>query len=210
MLDYLLYPPSESEPPQPLILFLHGSGERGDDLDLVKRWSLPRFLEEGGRLPAYVAAPQCPGGNHWEDMLERLDALRTSLMAQYAIDPDRVYLMGFSLGGFGVWNWAMASPNDFAAILPVAGSGAHPGTGVAPDIRRIKHVPVWMVHSGGDETVDVSGADSMAVRMAAEGMPYGYTRYPDYTHAETSDAAFGDMNLYNWLLRQSRKSGATP
>ena len=102
-LRYLLYPPQGDEPaPHPLILFLHGIGERGDNLDLVKKWGLPKYAETGEvALPAYIAAPQCPIDQRWEDVLDPLDALLADLLHDQPIDAQRVYLTGFSLNGYG-------------------------------------------------------------------------------------------------------------
>jgi predicted peptidase len=120
----LLYPPTDMpEPRAPLIIFLHGVSERGSDLTLVKRWGPPRWLDEGHTFPAYLAAPQCQADAHWEDVLEELDTLLAALLDAHPIDVDRVYLTGFSMGSFGVWQWAVSRPGHLGALLPVGGHG---------------------------------------------------------------------------------------
>lgn len=208
-LQYLWYPPKgEAQPPYTLIIFLHGIGERGDDLPLVKKWGLPKFTETGEiALPAYIAAPQCPADVRWGDVTDALDAMLDDLLAQHPIDPDRVYLTGFSMGGYGTWAWALKRPERFAALLPVGGSGFVSAYHLDnADLAALKDVPVWMVHSAGDMAVSVSGADAFYAALLAHRSDFGYTRYPDADHGGTSDRAFRDMTLFNWLLAQKRKS----
>jgi predicted peptidase len=202
-LHYLWYPPKAApQAPHPLIVFLHGIGERGEDLELVKKWGLPRFTESGEiTLPACIAAPQCPAEVRWDGVIDGLDAMLDELLAQHPIDADRVYLTGFSMGGFGTWQWASRSLERFAALMPVGGS-ALPDPA---DLERMKQTPIWMVHSALDQAVPVKGADEVAAALAALGSNFGYTRYPDATHGGTSDRAFSDKALYRWLLAQKRE-----
>ena len=128
-LEYLLYQPDAPEP-LPLVLFLHGSGERGSNLDDVKREGIPRLLAEGRDFPFAVVAPQCPDGVRWIDLLGDLGALLDEVVATGAVDPDRVYLIGMSMGAQGAWNLAAvaksnASPRSCAcAALPRRGARA--------------------------------------------------------------------------------------
>ncbi len=206
-LKYLLYAPQgEAQAPYPLIIFLHGIGERGDDLELVKKWGLPHYAETGEvELPAYVAVPQCPADVRWDDVIDALDAMLDDLLALLAIDEDRVYLTGFSMGGFGTWAWARQRAERFAALMPVGGSGnSHAHVFSQDDLAHLKTKPIWMVHGAVDTAVPVSGADDVAAALARLGANFGYTRYPDATHGGTSDRAFADMALYRWLLAQKR------
>lgn len=206
-LKYLLYPPKgDTEAPYPLIIFLHGIGERGDDLELVKKWGLPRFTETGEvELPAYIAAPQCPADVRWADVLDALDAMLDALLVSQPIDAERVYVTGFSMGGFGAWAWALRSPERFAALIPVGGSGYAPQNQLSDaNLSAIKLIPLWMVHSAADGAVPVSGADQFHADLLKHRSDFGYTRYPDATHGETSDRAFSDRALYRWLLAQKR------
>ncbi len=209
-LHYLLYPPTgDLQDAYPLILFLHGIGERGTDLQLVKKWGLPRYLETGEiALPAYVIAPQCPADVRWSEITERLDALLDDLLANYPVDADRVYLTGFSMGSFGTWTWALRRPDRFAALLPVGGNGLTRDPGLTRvDFAPLKSLPLWMVHGAMDQTVPVSGADEFAAKLAALGANFGYTRYPDADHGGSSDRAFSDLSILRWLLAQKRSEG---
>lgn len=210
-LKYLLYPPAgDAQVSYPLIIFLHGIGERGDDLDLVKKWGLPKYAETGEvALPAYITAPQCPDDVYWSEIPDRLDAMLDELLASYPIDADRVYLGGFSMGSFGTWTWALKRPERFAALMPVGGSGYWSVFALEQiDFSILKTLPIWIVHGALDASVPVGGADEFAVALAQAGANFGYTRYPHATHGGTSDRAFKDMDIYGWMLEQTR--GATP
>jgi predicted peptidase len=208
-LRYLLYPPAgDSQEAYPLIIFLHGIGERGDDLELLKRYGLPHFTEtEEVALPAYIAAPQCPDDVYWSEIPDRLDAMLDELLANCPVDADRVSLCGFSMGSFGTWAWALARPERFAALMPVGGSGYWGVFALAQiDFSILRMTPIWMVHGALDASVPVGGADAFASELVRVGATFGYTRYPDARHGETSDRAFRDMTLLNWLLAQKRGS----
>lgn len=209
-LQYLLYPPTDPEDAEsvPLIIFLHGSGERGSDLSLVKKWGLPQYLERRHTLPAYVVAPQCPSEElRWEDVLDELETLLIDLLRAYPIDADRVLLTGFSMGGFGTWQWALRSPQHFAALMPVGGHGfKHKQYFDIEDLSPLREHPIWMVHGAVDDVVPVSGADEFAALLLEMGANFGYTRYPHATHGLTSDLAFSDKIHYEWLLQQKRRT----
>ncbi|MFN8379206.1 MAG: dienelactone hydrolase family protein [Anaerolineae bacterium] len=207
-LPYLIYPPGAGAmgEPAPLIVFLHGSGERGTDLAGVKVWGPLRYLDEGHTLPAYVSAPQCPLGVRWDDRLDELDRYLDILLRDHPIDPDRVLLTGFSMGGFGTWQWALRHPERFSALMPVAGSGFHfRDYRVGPDLSPLKHVPIWIFHGAQDEVVPVSGADEFCSTLLEYGASVGYTRYPHSRHTDTSDLVYWDTVHYDWLLKQKRQ-----
>jgi predicted peptidase len=177
-------------------------------LEIVRVNGVPYYVEKGTvALPAYIAAPLCPADTYWRHNLDGLSNLLDDLIAQNPIDPARVYLVGFSMGGFGVWTWAAHQPERFAALLPVAGSGFKFEDFLLPaDFSRVSQIPTWIVHGAQDEAVPVSGADEFAALLGAYGATYGYTRYPHANHVQTFDTAFTDMALYQWLLAQKRET----
>src|SRR5487761_1734967 len=124
---YLLYLPTDYDAGQdrrwPLVLFLHGSGERGDDVQLVTQQGLPKLVEEGENFPFLLVSPQCPERGWWttEENSAALAALLDEIEQNYAVDPDRVYVTGLSMGGYGTWALATAYPQRFAAIVPICG-----------------------------------------------------------------------------------------
>ncbi len=122
--EYLLYLPegyAEQEASWPLLLFLHGAGERGDSLALVNVHGPPKLIEQGQGFPFIVVSPQCPEDQRWS--VKTLDKLLNDIVAQYRVDEDRIYVTGLSMGGFGTWNLAARFPHRFAAIAPICGGG---------------------------------------------------------------------------------------
>jgi len=119
--EILLYLPKgygeEKDQKWPLILFLHGAGERGSNLELVKKHGPPRLIEQGREFPFIIASPQCPSGSWWTEKLDSLLALLDDIQSKYAVDPNRVYLTGLSMGGFGSWSLGCRHPERFAAIV---------------------------------------------------------------------------------------------
>ena len=103
------------------MLFLHGAGERGNDLNLVKKHGPPRLVEEGKSFPFVIVSPQCPENHWWEPVA--LTGLLDEIVEKYKIDKDRIYVTGLSMGGFGTWSLAAYSPKRFAAIVPICGGG---------------------------------------------------------------------------------------
>lgn len=208
-LPALVYPPGVdgTSGPAPLIIFLHGSGERGTDPALLRAYGPLAYIDAGHTLPAYIAAPQCPLDHYWADVLDDLDVWLNSLLREYPIDPERLLLTGFSMGSFGAWQWALRHPKRFAALLPVGGNGFRfRGYRLESDLSALAQVPTWMIHGAGDEVVPVSGADDFYQALLAGGAHFGYTRYPDAGHTETADIAFHDRAHYDWLLKQRRQA----
>jgi len=120
---YLLYLPEKYPKKRelyPLILFLHGAGERGTNLELVKMHGPPK-LAENQDFPFIIVSPQCPLNQRWN--VELLHELLENIMVQYQVDPHRIYLTGLSMGGYGTWALAAAHPDKFAAIAPICGWG---------------------------------------------------------------------------------------
>jgi predicted peptidase len=196
---YLLYLPegyaAAPARPWPLILFLHGRGESGSNLALVKRHGLARRLEEGLALPAIVVSPQCPAGSWWST--DVLSALLDEVSEQYRVDADRVYVTGLSMGGFGTWALALRYPDRFAAIAPVCGGG-DPARACA-----IRHVPVWAFHGELDDVVPFARSEEMVAALRACDGNVRFTVYPEARH-DSWTATYANPELYAWLLAQRR------
>jgi predicted peptidase len=195
----LLYlPPGHGAEPDrrwPLVLSLHGAGERGSDLELVKVHGIPRRIVEGRDFPFIVIAPQCPALARWQP--DQLLALLDEIDATHAVDPDRVYVTGISMGGFGTWALAIAAPDRFAAIVPICGGGN-------PDqVCRIAHVPVWAFHGALDDVVPRQYSDEMVEALRACGGNVRYTVYPHAGHDSWTET-YENPELYAWLLAQVR------
>jgi len=187
--------------PFPLLLFLHGRGERGTDLELVRRHGPPRLVRQADhppRLDAFIiVSPQCPADQEWSPA--RLAALLAAVENDLRIDPDRRYLTGISMGGHGAWELALAQPERWAALCPICG-WSDPARAV-----RLQSLPVWIVHSAGDEAVPVSASDAMFAALQSVDADVTYTRYPALDHVATWEAAYSRSMLYEWFLAHSRR-----
>ena len=199
-LRYLIWMPDPAAKPAagwPLVLFLHGSGERGDDLARVKAHGPGKYAAAGRSFPFVLVAPQVADGMAWDS--DALEALRAELVARLPIDPDRVLMTGLSMGGFGTWNYAMDYPDRLAAIAPVCGIGD------SDRVDRIVHLPVWAFHGALDDAVPIAADRETVEALKAAGGHVRFTVYPDVGH-NAWDPAYADPALYDWLLAQKRSS----
>lgn len=214
-LPYRLLRPLQVEPGRryPLVVFLHGMGERGNDNDRQLTHGLAEFVRDDRRTkyPCFVVAPQCPDDQMWVNLPAR-DAphamaeqptgpmrltmeLVTSLTRELPIDPKRLYVVGLSMGGFGVWDILQRHPRTFAAAVPVCGGG---------DIAladRIKAVPVWVFHGARDTVVLPARSRDMVAALKEAGGSPRYTEYPEVGH-DSWTAAFASDELLAWLFDQ--------
>jgi predicted peptidase len=199
-LNYLIYLPKDYEDKSskekwPVIFFLHGSGERGTDLDSVKKNGLPMLVEKTD-YPFIVVSPQCPEGERWDPYA--LNSLYKEILKKYRADKNRVYLTGLSMGGYGTWAWAIESPDKFAAIAPVCGGGDPMMTSI------IKNVPVWAFHGLKDNVVLPSESIEMIDALKKSGANPKLTLYPDASH-DSWTLTYNNPELYEWFL-QHRKN----
>ncbi len=200
-LDYWLYlPPGYHQNPRqqwPLLLFLHGSGERGTNVEAVLKHGPPKLAQNGRQLPLIIVSPQCPPGQWWSPRL--LNRLLDKVCAQYRVDQNRVYLTGLSMGGFGTWSLAASAPERFAAIAPICGGG-DPAT--APKLR---HLAIWVFHGAKDKAVPVEKSQEMVDALKAVGANVRLTIYPDAEH-DSWTRTYDDPQFWEWLLAQRRKN----
>lgn len=180
----------------PLMLFLHGSGERGDDLKMVSVHGPLKEVQAGRDLPFIIVAPQCPLGEGWNPT--QLGLLLDEVATKYRVDPARVYVTGLSMGGFGTWALAAEFPGRFAAIAPICGGG-DPLEG-----PRIKGIPTWVFHGARDTTVPLRASEEMVSAMQQGGASaVTFTIYPEAGH-DSWTASYANNDLYTWFLRQRR------
>jgi predicted peptidase len=199
---YLLYLPKAyaADPSRrwPFLLFLHGSGERGEDLSKVKVHGPPKLLDGRDDFPFVVVSPQCPAGERWN--ADALAALLDDVTRRLRVDPDRVSATGMSMGGRGTWDLAMTYPERFAAIVPVCG-------GALPDRAcRLKDVPVKAFHGAKDTTVPLAESETVVAAVRACGGTAELTVYPEAGH-DSWTATYADESVWTWLLAQRRHVG---
>ena len=200
-LNYLLFLPKDyGEYPQqkwPLILFLHGAGERGNDLNLIKAHGIPKIVEQRENFPFIAVSPQCPKHSWWPVEVEALNALLDDVIERYAVDTKRIYLTGLSMGGYGTWALATAYPERFAAIAPICGGGD-------PDEAcALKDIPVWVFHGAKDAVVSVEESKKMVKALEDCGGDVRFTIYPEADHDSWTET-YDNPELYVWFLRHSR------
>lgn len=198
---YSLYIPKEyssgSKRKWPLIIFLHGSGERGEDLDVLTRHGPPKMIASGYAFPALVASPQAPDHDTWDP--HSVKALVDALRHEYHIDDDRIYLTGISMGGYGVWDTVMAFPHTFAAAVPICGSAGVKFVAA----ERIKHVPVWIFHGADDTVVPAANSQRIYDALVEAGGTPKLTIYVGVGHDAWS-RTYEDKDLWEWLFAQKR------
>jgi len=201
--QYLLYLPEDSSTakPWPLVLFLHGAGERGADLELVKKHGIPKLVAAGKAFPFIAVSPQCPPDIWWDT--EVLAALLDDLAARYPVDPDRVYVTGLSMGGFGTWELLARYPDRFAAAAPICGGG------IPHLAKRFTHVPVWAFHGAKDPVVPLRESQEMVDALKAGGADVQFTVYPDAQHDSWTET-YDNPAFYQWLLSHKRQKPASP
>jgi predicted peptidase len=208
-LRYLLSLPDGYDPNGtrrwPLLLFLHGAGERGDDLELVKKHGIPKILEAGtvADFPFIAISPQCPTDSWWNMQVDALSALLDEMEKTLLVDSERIYVTGLSMGGFGTWALAIAEPHRFAAIAPVCGGGDPRG------VRRIPHLPAWVFHGARDETVPLMRSAEMVEALARSGGYARFTVYPEAKHDSWTET-YDNPEVYAWLLSHTRAPAPSP
>ena len=202
-LNYLLHVPANAAntPDQtwPLILFLHGHGESGEDVNAVMKHGLPKVVTQQPDFPFIVVAPQCPWHTWWPELAESLDALLDQVMATYAVDPQRIYLTGLSMGGFGTWYLGATRPQRFAAIAPICGGG-YWFHGFPNQVCALKATPVWAFHGAKDEIVPLAASEQLVETLQACGGDVGFTIYPDAAHDSWTET-YNNPELYTWFLQ---------
>ncbi len=187
----------------PLIVFLHGAGERGDDPRRLTSIGLPQILQSRSDLPFVAVSPQLPPGDAWNDKGEMVNALIDWIEERYAIDRQRIYLTGFSLGGFGTWALGLRSSDRFAALVPVAGGWQFGSDAVPSNICDLATTPIWVFHGAQDETVQPFQSEVLVKALQACGGNVRYTLLPKSTHSASGVLPYTGSELYDWLLQQA-------
>ena len=183
----------------PLVIQLHGAGERGcgkEDLEKVDVHGFSKYLMDADHN-CIVVMPQCPVDTFWAARVESIVKFVVQLIKEYNVDEDRVYLTGLSMGGYGTWYLLMTKPELFAAGVPVCG-GAD-----STMAENIKNIPIWTFHGDVDSAVPVSGTRTMVKVLKDIGADIRYTEYPDVDHNSWVNA-FNEPELLDWLFSKSK------
>lgn len=181
----------------PLLVFLHGAGERGTDLELLKKHGPPKLIAAGKKFDAIVVCPQVPTGNIWNE--HGVKALTDEIIRTHRVDTSRLYLTGISMGGFGTWDTALAYPDTYAAIAPICG-GAGVGFVMA---ERIKDLPCWIFHGDKDGAVSVDFSTRMHGALQKVGSSAKLTIYPGVGH-DSWTQTYDNEEFWTWLFAQKK------
>lgn len=194
---FIVKTPKEMKKNLPLIVQLHGAGERGngDNLDIVQIHGFSNVITDDREIDCILVEPQCPSDSFWAANVPYIKSFIEKLIKKYECDEKRVYLTGLSMGGYGTWFTAMAYPQMFAAIAPCCGGGM-------PWNASVLTMPVWAFHGGKDDVVMPYETENMVNSMKKAGLSPKMTIFPEYGH-NSWEKAYSE-ELLNWLLQQSK------
>ena len=198
---YLYYPPGYSESaaePYPLLLFLHGGGESGQDLETLKTGGPPKMLAEGYEFPFLILAPQNPHAKQWWNV-RAVKQLLDTVVQHNNVDPRRIYLTGLSRGGSACWDMAVQYPETFAAMAVVCGMAPLPYASWID-----KQLAIWVFHGTEDRVIPFSESEQMVARLRELGYDVTFTSYEGVGH-NAWDRAYLTDGLFEWFTRRRRE-----
>jgi len=197
---YLLFLPDNYDPAveSPMIIFLHGSGGTGMNIDRLKNRALPNYAEETPDFPFIVVSPQLPKGL-WTKLIDPIEELLDHLTETLPVDVDHLYLTGLSIGGYGTWNYALKYPDRFAAIAPIAGGASLTADRVPEDICKLKELPIWVFHGEADTVIPPEMNIEVVDALESCGANVKLTLSPDTGH-DAWTSAYTNPAFYEWLL----------
>ena len=196
---YLLYLPKDyttKNHTYPLVIYLHGGGQKGNDLNKLKAYGLPYQVDRGQEYPFIIASPQCPEDKYWSTE-DWFDPLYTELLAKYRIDQRRVYVTGISMGGYGAWQVAVDYPEKFAAVVPLCG-----GLNDSSQVCRIKRIPVWTFHGTKDELISIDETEKLVRGLQACKGKVKFTKLENEGHS--IQYLYEKPEIYEWMLKQKK------
>jgi len=198
-LAYVLHIPKNVKEKKPLIVFLHGSGEKGTDIEKVKTHGPFKYLKDH-EIDAFVLAPQCLENEYWDE--EVLYRLILKILKENKIDSNRIYLTGLSMGAWGAWNLIMAHPETFAAFVPIAGFVDR-----IPMIENcnIATIPTRIFHGLLDDVVNVDYSIAIFKKLKTCSSKVSLTIFDDANHDSWS-RVYDNQEIYDWMLKQTKKT----
>tara|TARA_Y100000768_G_scaffold387521_1_gene379131 strand:- start:1120 stop:1842 length:723 start_codon:yes stop_codon:yes gene_type:complete len=201
-LNYLLYLPNDyqrNKQDYPLVLFLHGKGERGDDLEKIKIHGIPKRVDEGIKFPFICIAPQCPDEGYWDrpEYVSSLISLLKEVENNYRVDSKRIYGTGLSMGGLGTLAIALKNPTLFSAIIPVCGGAK------MENIQRLSQLPIWLFHGDRDDVHPVNNSIIIFQALSSVNDQVFLTVYGGVDH-DSWTQTYENHDIYNWMLNYSK------
>lgn len=204
-LKYFIYFPNDYLTKKyPLVLFLHGAGERGTNLKDIEIHGLPKLVKNGKKFPFIIIAPQCPLNLWWSDPLpvDLLSKLVNDIVMKYGIHKNNVFCTGLSMGGYGTLALSIKNPKLFSAIIPICG-----GMDIKNffDILNLKNLPIWLFHGDKDEVIPLENSQSIYKVLKPVNKNIKLTVYKGVDH-NSWDRAYDDNELYKWMLSHKETS----
>ena len=209
--DYLLFLPQGYDAKQtnrwPVIVFLHGAGERGTNVWAATIHGPTKFIEKNPDFPFILVTPLCPSGHKWSD--EMVLGILDSVIAKYAVNTNRIYLTGLSMGGYGTWSLATTYPERFAAVAPICGGEGNIGVALTMADKEkapaLKKLPIWAFHGAKDNIIAWEESQRMVELLKQKGnSDVRFTLYPEATHNSWT-ATYDNPELYEWFLKHELK-----
>jgi predicted peptidase len=199
--NYLLYLPDnyDSLKNWPLVIYLHGGSQKGNDLNKLKAYGPPRLIDQGKKFDFIVVSPQCPDGRYWSTE-NWFDSLYAELLAKYRVDTNRVYLTGISMGGYGTYITAMDHPGKFAALLALCGGCNDSDTS---RICNLRNIPIWAFHGTADDIVSINETKRIVNRLEQCKGNIKFTPLENEGHG--IQFIYEQQDIYDWMLAQRRK-----
>ncbi len=192
-INYKVFYPDEYKE-LPLIVYLHGAGERGKNISHLYRHGIPKLIQEGRVFNAVILCPQCPENYVWNNVVETVKKLIDHVVEEYGIKKDRICITGSSMGGFGTWMMAKTYPSFFAGMAPVAGGGMSWRT------AKLRTTPVLAIHGGADDVVPPVYSKLMVDGVNNSGGQAEYIELDGYGHNDGIDFAYRNTKLMDWLI----------
>ena len=196
-MNYVVCHPEKYED-LPLIIYLHGAGERGVNVANVYRHGIPELVAEGCEIPAILLFPQCPAWAVWDNVADRLKAIIDRVVGEYSVRPDRISITGSSMGGYGTWTMGITYPSFFAGVAPIAGGG------MSWRVSKLRNTPVLAMHGIADGVVPVTCSDLMVEALKRSGGNVTYIRHEGLDHNDGIDYSYKNTDLVEWLIKQRR------
>lgn len=196
-INYIVYYPENKEDNLPLLLFLHGIGERGKNVEDIEKYALPKYMNKFD-IPYIVVAPQCTENNFWEYHLRDIEEVLKIVYEEYKYDKNRVCILGSSMGAFGAWNYIMSRPNLFKGIVSVSGGIMLP---IDKTLLPIKDKRILIYHGTNDDVVDVNESVQAYEKLKKIGSNTVELKLVENDNHYLTSHAFNDNYLYEWLER---------
>ena len=197
-LQAILFTPSERVENPPLLIYLHGAGERGEKIEHLYRHGIPKLINDGKEIPAVVLCPQCPREVVWNNIVDKVKNLIDLIVGEYKLSLDRISITGSSMGGFGTWEMGLSYPNFFSAIAPVAGGG------LSWRAERLITTPVKAYHGKLDIDVPLIHSQLMVDSVNVHGGKAELVILDEFGHNDGIEYTYFNTDIVSWLLENRR------